>query len=376
MAEFELGREYELPREDAANRAVAGILKKRIAGDFEGQFSAGQGVPVAVRDAHPSHHAFVTARVIVDPDESLRAIPLCGVFRQPGREYRAFIRFSASLPVKGPDTRSDLRGFAIKLLDVEGEKALETDDTSSQDFLLASSKRFFVRNAIDYLDFTVAFERGRLRLFWYFAGTRRRWSDGLALARPLFPRPAAFRLDSLLSADYFSQTPYRWEGTAVKYRVQASSATRAVVRRFTRSADTPHYLRDTLMRHLASENVLLDFSVQFQKHAGRQPIEDPMVIWNERECPFHKVATIVIPRQDFHNTANWGWAEHISYTPWRSLAVHRPLGGINRTRRMVYEEISALRRRLNGVAASEPTARDWDALAIGAGVESGQLQLT
>ena len=376
MAELELGREYELAREGAANRAVAEILKKRISGDFERQFSGGQGVPVAVRDAHPNHHAFVTARLIVDPDETLRGSPLCGVFREPGREYRAFIRFSASLPSKGPDTRSDLRGIAIKLLNVGGEKALDTDDTESQDFLLASSKRFFVRNAIDYLDFTVAFERGGLHVLWYFLGTPRRWSDGLALLRPLFPRPAAFRLDSLLSAVYFSQTPYRWEGTAVKYRVQAASSTRAVVPRFTRSADTPHYLRDTLMRHLASENVLLDFAVQFQKDPLRQPIEDPMVVWNERESPFHKVGTIVIPRQDFHNTANWEWAEKISYTPWRSLAAHRPLGGINRTRRVVYEQISALRRRLNHVAAAEPTARDWDALATGAGVELEQLQRT
>ena len=375
MAELELGREYELPREAAANRAVAEILKKRIAGDFERQFSAGQGVPVALRDAHPNHHAFVTARVIVDPDDRLGS-RLCGVFREKGREYLAFVRFSASLPVKGPDTRSDLRGIAIKLLNVSGEKALDTDDTNSQDFLLATSKQFFVRNAIDYVDFTVAFERGRLRLFWYFAGTPRRWSDGLALARPLLPRPASFRLDSLLNADYFSQTPYQWEGTAVKYRVQASSSTRAVVRRFTRSADTPHYLRDTLMRHLASENVLLDFSVQLQKDPARQPTEDPMVIWSEKDCPFYKVATIVIPRQDFHHTGNWEWAEKISYTPWRSLAAHRPLGGINRTRRVVYEEISALRRRLNGVPAAEPTVRDWDALASRACVEVEQPQLT
>ena len=41
MAELELGREYELPREGSANLAVAEILKKRIAGDFEECCGAG-----------------------------------------------------------------------------------------------------------------------------------------------------------------------------------------------------------------------------------------------------------------------------------------------------------------------------------------------
>jgi hypothetical protein len=369
-----LGQETVLPREQAASRAVAEILKKRIAGDFDREFTAGRGVPVALRDAHPNHHAFVTARFIVDPSESLPR-PLCGVFAKR-REYKALVRFSASLPTKGPDTRSDLRGIAIKLLDVEGDKALDTDATRSQDFLLASSKRFFVRNAIDYLDFTVALERGPLHLLWYFLGTPRRWSDGLALARPLFPRPRAFRVDSLLSLSYFSQTPYRWTDGAVKYRVTTSAPTRAVVSNFTRAADTPHYLRDTMMRHLAAENVVLDFAVQFQADAASMPIEDPMVVWNESSAPFHHVATVVIPAQDFHTTEHWDWAERISFSPWRSVADHRPLGGINRMRRRVYEEISALRRRLNNVSAAEPTEEDWNALTHKAGVRAGQLHLT
>jgi hypothetical protein len=374
MTEQNLGQETVLPREQAASRAVAELLKKRIEGAFDREFSAGRGVPVAVRDAHPNHHAFVTARFIVEPSESMPG-PLCGVFAKR-REYKALVRFSASQPSKGPDTRSDLRGIAIKLLDVDGQKALETDASRSQDFLLASSKQFFVRNAKDYLEFTVALERGGLHWVWYFVKTPRRWSDGLALARPTFPRPRAFRIDSLLSLSYFSQTPYRWTDGAVKYRVTASPSTRAVVPRFTRAADTPHYLRDTMMRHLAAENVVLDFAVQFQADAARMPIEDPMVIWDEQTAPFHKIATIVIPAQDFHTAEHWAWAEKISFTPWRTLEDHRPLGGINRMRRLVYEEISALRRRLNGVSAAEPTEEDWNMLAKTAGVRPGQLHLS
>lgn len=375
MAELELGPDGRPAREDAAIKAVAEILKKRIKQDFDRECAAGRGVPIALRDAHPKHHAFVTARFVVEPGEGrLEDLPRCGVFAAPGREYRTLVRFSSSLPTKGPDTRSDLRGIAIKLLDVDGEKATADDDTRSQDFLLASSKQFFVRNAIDYLDFTVAFARGPRHLVWYFLGTPRRWSDGLALLRPLLPRPRRFKLGSLLSLSYFSQTAYQWEGGAVKYRVAASPATKAVVPLFTRSATAPNYLGDGMMRHLAAENVVLDFSVQVQKDRGTMPIEDPMVVWDEAESPFRKVATIIIPRQDFHTARNWEWAEHISFNPWRSLAAHTPLGGINRTRRLVYEQIASLRRDLNRVVPVEPTAEDWEALAVESGVRVEDLQ--
>jgi hypothetical protein len=360
--------------EDAAIRAVAEILKQRIQRDFDREVAAARGGPVALRDAHPKHHAFVVARFIVDQFDAQPDLAPSGVFAESGRAYRALVRFSSSLPTKGPDTRSDLRGIAIKLLDVDGNKATPADDTTSQDFLLASSKTFFVRNAIDYVDFTVALARGPLHVPWYFLRKPRRWRDGLALLRPLMPRPRAFKLDSLLSLSYFSQTAYRWDGGAVKYRVTASSATKAVASRFARAATTPNYLSDGLMRHLAAENVILDFSVQVQKVHERMPIEDPMVVWDEVKSPFRKVATIIIPRQNFHTARNWAWAEHASFTPWRSLAVHEPLGGINRTRRVVYDQISSLRRKLNRAGLVEPTLDEWDALAFHSGARFDDLQ--
>ena len=45
----------------------------------------------------------------------------------------------------------------------------------------------------------------------------------------------------------------------------------------------------------------------------------------------------------------------LSFTPWHSLAAHKPLGGINRARKTVYTAISTLRHQLNGVPRQEPT---------------------
>jgi hypothetical protein len=41
--------------------------------------------------------------------------------------------------------------------------------------------------------------------------------------------------------------------------------------------------------------------------------------------------------------------------PWHAVPEHRPLGGINRVRKVVYETISKLRHDLNGAPRSEPT---------------------
>ena len=72
----------------------------------------------------------------------------------------------------------------------------------------------------------------------------------------------------------------------------------------------------------------------------------------------HLVAGIRIPQQNFDSVAQRTFGENLSYTPWHSLPVHRPLGGVNRARKIVYNVISTFRHEKNGVAQVEPTS--WD----------------
>jgi hypothetical protein len=43
-------------------------------------------------------------------------------------------------------------------------------------------------------------------------------------------------------------------------------------------------------------------------------------------------------------------------SPWHSLPEHRPLGGINRSSKLVYEVISRFRHTENKVPRREPTS--------------------
>ena len=85
------------------------------------------------------------------------------------------------------------------------------------------------------------------------------------------------------------------------------------------------------------------------------PIEDTTVTWSEDDAPFQTVARLTIAKQSFDSPAQKKFCENLSFTPWHATKEHRPLGSVNRTRKVVYEATSAARHRLNGVARVEPT---------------------
>ena len=96
------------------------------------------------------------------------------------------------------------------------------------------------------------------------------------------------------------------------------------------------------------------FYVQRQSDPSAMPIEDPTVEW---KSTWERVATIEIDAQDFDFPERWDWGNRLSFSPWHALDEHRPLGGINRARKIVYPASSDLRHE-NLNAPKEPTAAD------------------
>ena len=66
------------------------------------------------------------------------------------------------------------------------------------------------------------------------------------------------------------------------------------------------------------------------------PVEDPTVEW---KSPFIKVATLKLPSQTIDSPEQLEFCENLSFNPWHSLPEHEPLGGINRPRKQVYQEL-------------------------------------
>ena len=301
----------------------------------------------ALRDAHPKSHGCVHAEFRVDPD--LPARLATGVFI-PGTVYKAWIRFSnGDADATRADKKGDARGMAIKLTGVSGPKILDEErDATTQDFVLISNPTFFADDPAVYAKFIERATSSNL-LKRLTAPIALGWK-GLNIAR----RIAGLRIPSPLSTRYWSTVPSQLGGgpehMVVKYSARPSSPTSPAMP----DDPQPDYLRKAMVRALSTGDASFDFLVQPRAGAWMS-VEDSRTEWSEADAPFFKVATIVIPRQLFDNVAQDRFGEDLSFTPWHSLPEHRPLGGVNRVRKVVYQAVSKLRHELNGRTRSEPT---------------------
>ena len=154
-----------------------------------------------------------------------------------------------------------------------------------------------------------------------------------------------------LETRYWSMAPYLFRDRAIKF----SAIPCEIHKGEYKQTDSPTFLADNMALNLESGDGCFQFAVQFQTNPDKMPVEDPMVEWSEEKSPFVPVADIRIPSQQFRSPEQMTFCENLSMTPWHALPEHRPLGGINRLRRVVYETISRLRHELNGVRPKEPT---------------------
>lgn len=343
---LELGQESIPVGEDAVIQAIEQISLTLLKDDYPGN------IRPARRDAHAKHHGCVKAEFIVEanlPNE-LKV----GIFRE-SRTFPAWVRFSNGARESQADAKGDTRGIAIKLLGVEGEKVLEGEKhLQTHDFTLVNHPVFAIRNAQDYLDLFNLRAKGEKQIIWFFF-------NGL---NPLKWRLHEFRIMQAiqrkkilnpLTIQYWSMVPYQFGSLAAKYTVKPTTTATIAVDRTSK-----HYLHEVMVQHLAQQPAWFDFLVQLQTDPVKMPIEDPTIAWDENLSPYRKVATLKISPQTFDSVAQMQFCENLTYTPWHALPEHKPLGGINRVRRAVYESLAKLRHTLNEMPQEEPTVETFD----------------
>ena len=159
------------------------------------------------------------------------------------------------------------------------------------------------------------------------------------------------RYSNPLAIRYFSVVPSLLGDKAVKYALTPRDVGQAP----TPKGASNDYLREAMANQLASCNAVFDFAVQFQVDPYKMPIEDPGVTWDEAISPFRKVATLTIPSQIFDTPEQREFGDNLSFNPWRCLPEHRPLGGVSRARRQVYQALSTFRHESNQAPRVEPT---------------------
>lgn len=334
MSDAPLAQETIPPDEAAYTRDLAERLKSKIIHDYPNGLMR--------RDAHPKMHGLVKAEFIVEPD--LPAALRVGVFSEQ-RTYAAWIRFSNQDATIQEDRARDIRGIAIKLMDVPGDKLLDAErNAQTQDFILISTNVFVTRDVAQF-DQLIAAMTGNWLAKIFFFGTHWRVIWNLISSLKRFANPFRIR--------YWSTTPYLFGATAVKYSVIPQWIDTVIP-----PNPGPDFLREAMRKTLHEGDVHFDFCIQRQLDTKSMPIEDPGKEWSEHASPFVKIATIRIPAQSFDSEAQRTFGENLSFTPWHSLPEHRPLGGINRARKVVYDVISTFRHEVNKTPRREPTS--WD----------------
>lgn len=338
MSNFPLAHEAIPDDEEDAITELVQILSKKIINEKDGS--------IIRRDAHPKMHGLVKADFIIEPN--LAPELAVGLFAKAAT-YPAWIRFSNQNAERQADNIRDIRGMAIKLLDVPGPKLLDGEESAStHDFLTISGPNLVTADAREFLDLLKAFTANKLTEA-LFCLTHLKTTKTIFNTFKNYANPLQIR--------YWSTTPYLLgEGHAVKY----SCIPQTIAADGDGEGKDDNYLREAMVAQLDEKDAWFDFCVQFQTDAESMPIENANEVWDEAVSPFHKVASIRIPKQQFDNATRDKYGENLSFNPWHALAEHRPLGGVNRARRVVYAAISKERHEQNGEPRREPNGYEID----------------
>lgn len=250
-----------------------------------------------------------------------------GLFAKP-HDYDVWVRTSNGGLDHAPDAVPDIRGFAIRVLGVQGESALGNGPAVSQDFTLINQEAFGFAGAGEFVDFVMAASRGKGELFRYMlkrygllGGPRRLGKMLRKVGRPF----SGFATEPMFSAVPMANGPY-----AVRVRLVPASSNGAAAR--DASDDWDADFSDRLRRG----PLHWDMQLQFFTNESSTPIEDASVNWN---TPYTTVARLMLPRQDTRSAEGVEFAAQVEagiIDPWHALAEHRPLGDVQRARKFVY----------------------------------------
>lgn len=348
--ELQIGEENVLPGE-AEEFAGYATLANRMQRSVETETKS----PEPHRTFHAKAHACVRGELSVD-NKALPQGARIGLFGQ-NKSYPTWVRFSNGMGTPQGDRKVDVRGLAVKIMGVEGERSitLPGDDTATtQDFLMADQTVAPASDARHMMQFGDAMSSSKdtSSVFGKIDGLVKK---GAFLTRDENVRivdffvnrllPQSKKVGSPLGDVFYSGAPNALgleagdPNTARAKGAFKLMATAGVLLGNTckpaneEPNKTPGYFRAALERQLEKGDVCIDFSVQFQKDPKSEPIEDVSVEWR---TPFTKFARLTFGKIDLSKeAASEATCNDFSFAPWHTLQVHRPLGNAMRARRVV-----------------------------------------
>ena len=325
----------------------------------DGMEMARQKYGRSVRISHAKAHALLKGELIIQdglPQELAQ-----GLFAQPGR-YEVLVRMAQAPGELLDDSKlSTDRGMSVKVLGAKGPK-LDGHTADTQDWVFDVGKQFLASGMKEFLQ---AFKPN--------AEIAPKLSDSVKGAVSTVARATNTVLNAVganseklgfyghpvvhpASEEYYSQVAYRYGDYVAKLGIFPVSAGLEALKDKPFDPETPDALRDAMNAFFKQNPAEFELRVQLNTGLEDMPIEDAQAKWSESESQYRTVARLVLPVQTAWDPAKDGYFEDLTFSPGHGLAAHRPLGGINRARLVVYKALAARRFADNGKKAEVPTS--------------------
>ncbi|WP_332774522.1 catalase [Polaromonas sp.] len=266
-----------------------------------------------------------TLQVLADLPEFARH----GLFASPAA-HPVWVRLSNGGMDKARDSMPDIRGFSFKVLGVQGDSALGNGPAQSQDFTLINQEAFAFTGSAEFVDFVEAASHGHGVLLKFLFRRYGMFDGSRLLARML--KLAGRPFNGFASEPFFSSVPIACGPYAVRVRLAPAKSNGLA------DAEAKKDWGADFKRRLAQGPLHYELQLQPYVSEQRTPIEDASVNW---PTPYTTVARLTLPQQDTGSDTGKALAQQAEagvFDPWQALAAHRPLGDVQRARKVVYFE--------------------------------------
>jgi hypothetical protein len=314
----------------------------------------------AIRSVHAKSHGIL--RGYLEVDAGLPGELAQGLFAKPGR-YPVVLRFSTIPGDILDDSVSTPRGLAVKIIGVQGERLEGSEGDVTQDFILVNGPAFGAPNPKKFLSVIrlLAKTTDKAEGLKKILSAVMRGVQRAIVAVTGHPNVTVATLGGqpethILGETFYSQAPLRFGDYIAKIAVAPiSPELTALVQAPLNVNGVPNGLREAVVEFFRKNGGEWQVRAQLCTDLEHMPIENAAMVWPEEMSPYRPIARVTVePQVGWSEARSLAVDDGMSFAPWHGLAAHRPLGGIMRVRKAVYEEARKFRAERNGRIIQEP----------------------
>jgi len=313
----------------------------------------------AIRDAHAKSHGILRGELHVYPN--LPAHLAQGMF-QEAKTYPVIIRLSSAPGAIGSDTAPAVKGLAIKIIGVEGQKFLAGQaDEVTQDFLLVNDTIIPTGDVKSYHDMQLRQEKIMQgpefvqSLITEAAVLADKVLEAVGSKKEVPVVAPKHPKNNILGENYTTLGAIRFGDYVAKIGVAPLSDNVQALAGQQEDIQEEGGWRDLVVDFFRTQGAEYELRAQLCTDLQAMPVEDASIDWPQDQSPYQALGKIVIPAQDAFSPARRVFADDVlSFNPFHCLPAHLPLGSINRVRIKAYEASSAYRHGMNAQPRTEP----------------------